>query len=280
MAILVIFLYMALVVLICATVVFAGVRQYLLGRLQAVTGFITTGYRGLTQGTRDGLGKSSSATSRLFRNTLNAIQTHRILVGCATLAIIVPVSLIILFRSHISAGSIAENTTQDDSVIQALLAGEQLVPPPPVPSEVFTTAEVVAVRPALASASRDWNLLNPNFEQRLLHVFQKMHDRGYDMVLIEGYRSPERQDALAAQGSNVTNAKAFQSYHQFGLAGDCAFMRNGKVVISEKDPWVMQAYQAYGEEAEAIGLVWGGRWKMMDLGHVELHIPHAIPGKV
>jgi peptidoglycan L-alanyl-D-glutamate endopeptidase CwlK len=114
-------------------------------------------------------------------------------------------------------------------------------------------------------------LLDPDFTQRLLLVFKVMRDRyGYEMVLLEGYRSPERQNRLADAGSHVTNARAFQSWHQFGLAGDCAFLRNGKVVISEKDPWAMRGYQLYGQVAEATGMTWGGRWKMMDFGHVEL----------
>lgn len=71
-------------------------------------------------------------------------------------------------------------------------------------------------------------------------------------------------------GSNVTQATAFQSYHQYGLAADSAFFRDGKLVISEKDPWAMRGYALYGQAAESVGLVWGGRWKMMDLGHVEL----------
>ena len=44
---------------------------------------------------------------------------------------------------------------------------------------------------------------------------------------------------------------------------------NGKLQISERDPWAMQAYQALGEEAEKIGLIWGGRWKLQDYGHIE-----------
>jgi peptidoglycan L-alanyl-D-glutamate endopeptidase CwlK len=32
----------------------------------------------------------------------------------------------------------------------------------------------------------------------------------------------------------------------------------------------MRGYELYGQAAESVGLVWGGRWKMMDLGHVEL----------
>ena len=34
----------------------------------------------------------------------------------------------------------------------------------------------------------------------------------------------------------------------------------------------MQGYQYYGEVAESVGLTWGGRWKMMDLGHTEFRI--------
>jgi peptidoglycan L-alanyl-D-glutamate endopeptidase CwlK len=68
----------------------------------------------------------------------------------------------------------------------------------------------------------------------------------------------------------VTSAAAFQSYHQFGLAADCAFYLGGKLVIDEKDPWAMRGYELYGETAEALGLTWGGRWRMMDFGHVEL----------
>jgi peptidoglycan L-alanyl-D-glutamate endopeptidase CwlK len=100
---------------------------------------------------------------------------------------------------------------------------------------------------------------------------------GYDMALLEGYRSPERQAILAAKGGSVTNAGAYQSYHQYGLAADSAFYRDGKVVISEKDPWAMRGYQLYGEVAEAAGLVWGGRWKLLDLGHVEFHKAGAGP---
>jgi len=138
---------------------------------------------------------------------------------------------------------------------------------------LFMTPEVEVVRPGLVSASRDWALLDKDYSQRLLQAFRIMKERhGYDMALLEGYRSPERQDALAAQGSNVTNAKAFQSWHQYGLAADCAFLRDGKLVISERDPWAMRGYQLFGEVAESLGLTWGGRWKMMDFGHTELRV--------
>jgi peptidoglycan L-alanyl-D-glutamate endopeptidase CwlK len=182
-----------------------------------------------------------------------------------------------------------ESFRDTDPQVYALLEGEMLVPPPEVPTDLIVDAEKVArsaemvnqsgltnTLPAermLQSADRKWNKMNPRYVQRLLLVFKIMKERyGYDLVLLEGYRSPERQNRLAVMGANVTHATGYRSYHQFGLAGDVAFLRNGKVVITEKDPWAMQGYQHYGEVAESVGLTWGGRWKMMDLGHTEFRM--------
>lgn len=169
-----------------------------------------------------------------------------------------------------------------DPVVASLLRGEQLVPPPALPPEVFATveAEVLVMRPLLVSADRRWEQMDAEFVQRLLWVFKQMKQvHGYDMALLEGHRSPERQARLAALGSHVTQAGPWQSYHQHGLAADCAFYRDGKLVITEKDPWAMQGYQRYGELAERAGLVWGGRWRMMDLGHVEWRKPGVKLGQ-
>ncbi len=159
----------------------------------------------------------------------------------------------------------------EPEVVTALLQGEQLVPPPVLPPALFTTPEVETVRPQLALADRRWEQFDPQFRQRLLWVYKVMkEEHGYDMVLLEGYRSPERQTLLSKLGPSVTNAGAWQSYHQYGLAADSAFLRNGKLVISERDPWAMQGYELYGRVALRAGLVWGGRWQNADLGHVEL----------
>lgn len=173
------------------------------------------------------------------------------------------------------------SAAQSDSVVATLLQGEQLVPPPPLPPEVFTTAEVELVRPKLSTADRRWDALDADFRQRLLLAYRLMREEhGYEMVLIEGYRSPERQNVLASLGAHVTNAAAWQSYHQHGLAADSAFMRDGKLVISERDPWAAKGYELYGEVAQRVGLTWGGRWQNADLGHVELRKPIASRPKV
>lgn len=208
---------------------------------------------------------------------------HWILLLTVGLILALPPMLILGFRGRVMLDGYNASQQADTgttSLVASLLKGEQLVPPPALPPAVFITPEVEMVRPDLGLASRNWTMLNDDFRQRLLVVFRIMKERyGYDMALLEGYRSPERQAVLAARGSNVTNAGAYQSYHQYGLAADCAFYREGKLVISEKDPWAMRGYELYGQVAQAAGLVWGGNWKMMDLGHVELHKTGMGPHK-
>lgn len=171
------------------------------------------------------------------------------------------------------------NEPASDQRIAGLLVGEWLAPPPTLPPDIFATRELEAIRPAIMRANRDWDLLDVDFRQRLLAVFELMRERhGYETVLIEGYRSPERQTMLASLRARLTRATANTSYHQFGLAADCAFLLEGRLVISEQDPWAMRGYELLGQIAETSGLHWGGRWTLRDFGHVELR--HAgKPGR-
>lgn len=165
-----------------------------------------------------------------------------------------------------------------DERVAALLAGEKLTPPAPLPPEVFLTREVSLAKPLARYASRDWMLLDEDFRQRVLTLYRLMLEQhGYEMVLLEGYRSPERQAQLASLGSDVTQAGPGRSYHQHGLAVDSAFLRGGKVVISEQDPWAMRGYELYGQVAASLGLTWGGRWKgLADFGHIEWRKPGVL----
>ncbi|MFT3849468.1 MAG: M15 family metallopeptidase [Propionivibrio sp.] len=167
---------------------------------------------------------------------------------------------------RIAPESLAVLEWERQAHIQGVLNPEQLVPPPALPPDLFVSSE----RPALETADRDWNKLNPEFMHPVLQVFARLAARGYTFALLEGYRSPERQEKLADLGSQVTNARSFQSKHQYGMAADLAPVRDGKLVISERDPWAMEAYLALGEEAEKLGLTWGGRWWFKDYGHVEM----------
>lgn len=201
------------------------------------------------------------------------VRRNALLFGASAALVIVPSALALFMSNPGMLPGYDANMVAPDEQIAALLTGEQLAPPVALPPLAFTTLEVEQVRPMLVGASRNWSMLNADFSQRLLLAFKIMKEKhGYEMALLEGYRSPARQNLLASMGSQVTNAGAFQSWHQYGLAADCAFWRNGKLVISEKDPWAMRGYQLYGEIAESLGLTWGGRWTMMDFGHTELRV--------
>jgi hypothetical protein len=94
----------------------------------------------------------------------------------------------------------------------------------------------------------------------------------FDLLVVEGYRTDDRQKALYAQGRTapgpiVTNAKdAKESAHGVAAAVDFAVSRNGVVDWNDRD-----AYALLGALAKDFGLVWGGNFSWgWDGGHVEL----------
>ena len=264
--------YFVLACALAALLVLPSFREQALSRIARIARrFVgaqhkvqTSAARNARQGLMQASGVAVDGTRWLHRHWLGASVTVALLA--------VPPLVVFSLRGWHTLDAFDDSSVaQPDSVIAALLQGEQLVPPLPLPPEVFTTADVESVRPQLGSADRRWDLLDSDFRQRLLLAYRLMCDEhGYDMVLIEGYRSPERQTLLASMGAQVTNAAAWQSYHQHGLAADSAFMRTGKLVISERDPWAAKGYELYGEVAQRVGLTWGGRWQNTDLGHAEL----------
>lgn len=271
-----VFVYFAIIVLGVALVAFPAWRVRVFG---ALTGIVATHVSGVI-GSGNRAGGFVLTSCRLLvvwaRDFLQLTKRRPYLVMAGFVLLGIPTLLAVLGGGD-ELFDYSGNRELVDPQVVALLEGEQLVPPPPLPPEVFTTQEVEQVRPDVVDASRNWGQLDTQFTQRLLAVFKLMKERhGYDMVLLEGFRSPERQAKLAAMGAHVTQAGPYMSYHQYGLAADSAFLRDGKIVISERDPWAMRGYQLYGEVAEQLGLTWGGRWKMMDLGHVELRRPNVL----
>jgi peptidoglycan L-alanyl-D-glutamate endopeptidase CwlK len=274
-----VFLYFLLVVAVLALVCLPSVRE------RAAAGVAVLWRSSRARGTawrrasRTHAARHAESAQDSGQRLLRATRRHAVaLTAALAVIVLLPLGAVVL-RGTFRVDSFDPSASRavDDRVAE-LLKGEELVPPPPLPPEFFMTTEVEEWQPLARSASRQWDLLDDAFRQRLLLSFRLVHEQfGYDMVLIEGYRSPQRQAALAALGPSVTRAGPFESYHQFGLAADCAFLRDGRIVISEKDPWAMAGYEHYGQVARSLGLVWGGDWKgLRDLGYVELHRPHDV----
>lgn len=87
-------------------------------------------------------------------------------------------------------------------------------------------------------------------------------------VITDGYRSPREQNALPSAN---TNAKALQSYHQYGLAIDIVSVRNGEITYLSDGKQSIEDSKKIGPIGQKIGLVWGGVWRKKDWPHFELH---------
>jgi peptidoglycan LD-endopeptidase CwlK len=273
-----IFLYLLLVSAAAAWLLMPAVRQWVRGRLGALAG----AGRGAWQGGRKAATRGAQASRLPLAATTEAwagLRRHaRWWLPALLVLAAVPALMLWLRQWHAYDGFDHTASREVNPQVAALLHGEQLVPPAPLPPELFMTREVERERPATATASRRWELLDDEFRNRLLAVYRIMREQhGLEMVLLEGYRSPERQAELAALGPQVTHAGAGESYHQYGLAADSAFLVNGRIVISEQDPVAARGYERFGAVAQSAGLVWGGAWRTIkDLGHVELRRPGVL----
>ncbi len=278
----VIFAYFFIVSLVLALVLIPQARNHSAAML---TRTIRWGSALATRWARQGVdrarGGANPAVDGLSRAARAFAQHWKWCLAAVAVLALVPTVMALLRERNAFEGYDHTATSSVNAHVAGLLSGEQLVPPPPLPPELFLTREVERYVPMAASANRQWELLDADFRQRLLLVFQIMREKhGYEMALIEGYRSPQRQAQLAALGPQVTRAGANESYHQYGLGADCAFVHNGKLVISEQDPWAARGYELYGETAASVGLVWGGSWRSLrDLGHVELRKPGVMSKK-
>lgn len=281
---LLLFFYFSLATALLAAIFLPAVRSWAMNQGRAGLGMarrLSLGWQRINQGF---LRRSTSIADQSIFDAARWTRVHnrKLLLAFAVLVIL---PLMAVGLRHTYRVDTFDHTYSRvvDPRIAALLAGERLVSPPALPPEVFSSMlsiDLERARPLVRFASREWSLLDEDFRQRLLLVYKIMREKySYDMVLIEGFRSAQRQTQLMEMGSRVTQAGAYMSYHQYGMAGDSAFLRNGKLVISEQDVWAMRGYQLFGQVAQDVGLVWGGAWtSLKDLGHVELRRP-GILGK-
>jgi peptidoglycan L-alanyl-D-glutamate endopeptidase CwlK len=88
-----------------------------------------------------------------------------------------------------------------------------------------------------------------------------IRNSGLDARVISGTRTYTQQAALYRQGRNgnagpkVTNAKAGQSWHNFGLAWDIGIFRNSEYLTDGSE------YDRAGSLGKMIGVEWGGDWR-------------------
>jgi peptidoglycan L-alanyl-D-glutamate endopeptidase CwlK len=117
--------------------------------------------------------------------------------------------------------------------------------------------------PGLPEAQRISSLdtLHPAFRARVERGLSRARAEGLAVHPFETLRSPARQNRLWAQGRTtpgkiVTNARAWESLHQYGLAADFAF--DGDPSTAKID-WTWNGkWTLLGEIMMAEGLEWLG----------------------
>ncbi|WP_444685715.1 M15 family metallopeptidase [Alkalicoccus luteus] len=123
------------------------------------------------------------------------------------------------------------------------------------------------------------NQLHPLVEEAKEELLRRAEEQNIRLVITEGYRSPDRQDELYARGRSadgdiVTNAAAWESYHNYGLAIDYALETDDGLV------WDIETdFNGSGEPdwlevaaiAKDIGFEWGGDWDgFSDYPHLQM----------
>lgn len=100
---------------------------------------------------------------------------------------------------------------------------------------------------------------------------------GVRLRLTSVYRTPAEQDILFNQKPKVTNAKGWQSIHNYGLAFDiCILLDNDKNGTFEKAVWSGENFDTVVKYFKSKGWEWGGDWKKFtDKPHFQMTFGHT-----
>ena len=138
--------------------------------------------------------------------------------------------------------------------------------------------------------------LDPEFRSKLDQLVKALEARGYKPWIYETIRTQARQDWLYASGRTrpgpiVTDVREpTDKGHGAGKAADIIDGRPHPTRKGQRVGWgswtgdpgddeaaemAADYFQAQGEEAERLGLVWGGRWTLSGGGKDEPHVQLA-----
>ena len=120
--------------------------------------------------------------------------------------------------------------------------------------------------------SQSLNSLHPYVASLANNLLELCNTNSIDVVIIAAFRSWDEQDAVYAQGRTkpgdiVTDAQGGDSYHNWGLAFDCAPVENDMVAWENTDKFL-----AMGVLGQQAGLEWGGNWTSYAINIVDM--PH------
>jgi peptidoglycan LD-endopeptidase CwlK len=135
-----------------------------------------------------------------------------------------------------------------------------------------TVITVEPFNPYQALNEKRLERVHPGIAGRARMMLDRCAQAGLALLITQGFRSFAEQDSLYAQGRTVpgkivTNARAGQSYHNFGLAFDIVVLdAMGKADWNDGHP----GWRFAAEVGRSVGLEWGGTWSQFkDLPHFQ-----------
>ncbi len=117
--------------------------------------------------------------------------------------------------------------------------------------------------------------IQPLVQRQADKIVSEMARLGHPVRIVQGYRSIEEQNRLYEQGRTtagaiVTNAKGGQSFHNYGVAVDFVFIKEGWNATDT-------LWQLLGKVGKAQGFEWGGDWQgFVDRPHFEMKLGYSL----
>lgn len=115
--------------------------------------------------------------------------------------------------------------------------------------------------------SRKLDDLSPRFRPLAVELLARLTEAGIAVMVIDTLRTPAEHAANLASGVSWTK----RSKHLDGDAIDICPYEVYNADGPDKLQWASNhpLWQKIGPIGEALGLRWGGRWAVKDLGHFE-----------
>ena len=114
--------------------------------------------------------------------------------------------------------------------------------------------------------SRKLDDLDPKFRPLAVELLARLTESGIAVMIVDTLRTPEEHAANLAKGVSWTK----HSKHLHGYAIDICPYHTYAVAGPDKLLWEADdIWLKIGKIGEALGLRWGGRWRIPDLGHFE-----------
>ncbi len=146
---------------------------------------------------------------------------------------------------------------------------------------VKKTADFIADKTWDIYTDRRIATLHPLIREKASEFINKAEKAGYLLRVVSALRTWEQQTAIYNQphdgkdndgdgiideaDEKATNAKAGQSYHNYGLAIDVVQIKNGKTI------WNNPNWSKIAAIGKSLGFEWGGDWKSFkDLPHFQI----------